>query len=91
LKAAGDLTPLLGLGRSTRDVLAVEFSNLGQLAGVNIERLVTRPRTVDLYYDVVLPDTEWPTRDFSIRVQAAERRSRHRIDAAANDLQIQQL
>ena len=32
-----------------------------------IEALFARPRALDLYYDVVLPSSEWPTLDFSIK------------------------
>ena len=32
-----------------------------------IEALFTRPRALDLYYDVVKPGSEWPTLDFSIK------------------------
>ncbi|MGH8143822.1 MAG: TM0106 family RecB-like putative nuclease, partial [Steroidobacteraceae bacterium] len=32
-----------------------------------IEALFTRPRALDLYFDVVKPGSEWPTRDFSVK------------------------
>jgi predicted RecB family nuclease len=35
-----------------------------------VEALFASPFTVDLYYDVVLEATEWPTRDFSIKTLA---------------------
>jgi predicted RecB family nuclease len=35
-----------------------------------IEALFSSASTVDLYYDVVLKATEWPTRDFSIKTLA---------------------
>ncbi len=36
----------------------------------DIERLFAPPKTVDLYIDVVLKATEWPTRDHSIKTLA---------------------
>ncbi len=33
----------------------------------DIEALFTRPRALDLYYDVVKSGSEWPTLDFSIK------------------------
>ncbi len=35
-----------------------------------IEALFLSPLTVDLYYDVVLKKTEWPTRDYSLKTLA---------------------
>jgi predicted RecB family nuclease len=35
-----------------------------------LEALFAAPRSVDLYFDVVLPATEWPTRDYSIKTLA---------------------
>ncbi len=35
-----------------------------------LERLFSSPATIDLYYDVVLPKTEWPTIDYSIKTLA---------------------
>jgi predicted RecB family nuclease len=35
-----------------------------------VEDIFTEPRSVDLYFDVVLKKTEWPTRDFSIKTLA---------------------
>ena len=35
-----------------------------------LEALFDPERAVDLYYDVVLKATEWPTRDFSIKTLA---------------------
>ena len=34
------------------------------------EDLFSSPRTVDLYFDVVLKATEWPTRDYSLKTFA---------------------
>lgn len=39
-------------------------------AAEEIEALFDPGRAVDLYYDVVLPHTEWPTRDYSIKTLA---------------------
>jgi predicted RecB family nuclease len=36
-------------------------------SGEAVEALFASARLVDLYYDIVLPNTEWPTRDFSIK------------------------
>jgi len=36
----------------------------------DIERLFDPGNAIDLYYDVVLPKTEWPTNDFSIKTLA---------------------
>lgn len=36
----------------------------------DIEALFDPPRAIDLYFDVVLKATEWPTRDFSIKTLA---------------------
>src|SRR5262249_54004993 len=36
----------------------------------DIERLFEPPRTIDLYGDVVLKATEWPTRDHSLKTLA---------------------
>lgn len=36
----------------------------------DLEALFTPPRSVDLYFDVVLKSSEWPTRDFSIKTLA---------------------
>ena len=36
----------------------------------DIERLYAPPKTVDLYTDIVLKATEWPTRDHSIKTLA---------------------
>ncbi len=36
----------------------------------DIEDLFSSPRTVDLYFDVVLKATEWPTRDYSLKTLA---------------------
>jgi predicted RecB family nuclease len=36
----------------------------------DIEDLFSSPRTIDLYYDVVLKATEWPTRDYSLKTLA---------------------
>ena len=36
----------------------------------DIEALFSSPRTVDLYYDVVVKATEWPTRDHSLKTLA---------------------
>jgi len=36
----------------------------------DIEALFSSPRTVDLYFDVVLKATEWPTRDYSLKTLA---------------------
>ncbi len=36
----------------------------------DIEDLFSSPRTVDLYFDVVLMATEWPTRDYSLKTLA---------------------
>lgn len=36
----------------------------------DIERLFAPPRAVDLYFDVVMKATEWPTRDHSIKTLA---------------------
>jgi predicted RecB family nuclease len=36
----------------------------------DVERLFERPRAVDLYGDVVLKATEWPTRDHSVKTLA---------------------
>ncbi len=39
-----------------------------QLASAQeFEALYTRPRALDLYWDVVKPGSEWPTMDFSIK------------------------
>jgi uncharacterized protein len=35
-----------------------------------IEAIFTQPRSTDLYYDVVVPATEWPTNDHSIKTLA---------------------
>ncbi len=35
-----------------------------------IERLFSAAQSIDLYYDVVKPKTEWPTRDYSIKTLA---------------------
>jgi predicted RecB family nuclease len=42
----------------------------GVCAEADIEALFDPARAVDLYYDVVRPKTEWPTRDFSIKTLA---------------------
>jgi predicted RecB family nuclease len=36
----------------------------------DVEQLFDPASAIDLYYDVVLPDTEWPTNDFSIKTLA---------------------
>ena len=36
----------------------------------DIEDLFSSPRTIDLYFDVVLKATEWPTRDYSLKTLA---------------------
>lgn len=36
----------------------------------DIEALFSSPRTVDLYFDVVVKSTEWPTRDHSLKTLA---------------------
>jgi uncharacterized protein len=36
----------------------------------NIEALFTPPRSIDLYFDVVMRATEWPTHDHSIKTLA---------------------
>jgi predicted RecB family nuclease len=36
----------------------------------DIEDLFSSPRTIDLYFDVVLKTTEWPTRDYSLKTLA---------------------
>jgi len=36
----------------------------------DIEDLFSSPQTVDLYFDVVLKATEWPTRDYSLKTLA---------------------
>lgn len=36
----------------------------------DLEALFGSPETIDLYYDVVLPKTEWPTIDYSIKTLA---------------------
>ena len=36
----------------------------------DIEDLFSSPRTIDLYFDVVLKATEWPTRDYSLQTLA---------------------
>lgn len=38
--------------------------------GDAIEAIFTPPRSIDLYFDVVLPATEWPTNDHSIKTLA---------------------
>jgi len=38
--------------------------------GADIEALFADPSHVDLYYDIVKPFTEWPTRDYSIKTLA---------------------
>jgi len=35
-----------------------------------IEKLFAPARAIDLYYDIVLPKTEWPVRDYSIKTLA---------------------
>src|SRR5258708_24986187 len=42
----------------------------GVCTGTDIEALFDPVRAVDLYFDVVRPKTEWPTRDFSIKTLA---------------------
>ena len=37
----------------------------------DVEALFDEPMTIDLYYDVVVPKTVWPTRDHSIKTLAA--------------------
>jgi uncharacterized protein len=39
-------------------------------SGDLIEAMFTAPRSTDLYYDVVVPATEWPTNDHSIKTLA---------------------
>ena len=39
-------------------------------SGDAIEAIFTAPRSTDLYYDVVVPATEWPTNDHSIKTLA---------------------
>ena len=39
-------------------------------SGDVIEAIFTPPRSTDLYYDVVVPATEWPTNDHSIKTLA---------------------
>jgi predicted RecB family nuclease len=36
----------------------------------DMEDLFSSPRTVDLYFDVVLTATEWPTGDYSLKILA---------------------
>ena len=36
----------------------------------DIEDVFSSPRTVDLYFDVVLRATEWPTKDYSLKTLA---------------------
>ncbi len=49
--------------------LAVRHPNVASKA--DVEELFASDVTVDLYYDVVLPKMEWPTRDLSIKTLAA--------------------
>jgi predicted RecB family nuclease len=53
-------------------------------------RCCLTPRAIDLYLDVVLKATEWPTRDFSIKTLAKylgfEWRDPHPSGAASNGL-----
>ena len=42
----------------------------GVIGEAELEALFDPKRSVDLYYDVVLKSTEWPTRDFSIKTLA---------------------
>lgn len=37
----------------------------------DLEALFVPPAGIDLYYDVVFPSTEWPTRDYSIKTLAS--------------------
>ncbi len=39
-------------------------------AAEELEELFDPARAIDLYFDVVLPKTEWPTRDYSIKTLA---------------------
>jgi len=43
----------------------------GVCTETELEGLFDPAEAVDLYYDVVLPKTEWPTHDFSIKTLAA--------------------
>jgi len=71
--------------RTTYKKLAEKYPDVCSVA--EVEALFAHSRTTDLYYDVVLPDSEWPTMSFSIKPLAKllgfEWRDKHPSGAAS--------